>query len=109
MINLFPRGRVFVDEARESEADALVAIHADAFTHAWSADDFAALDAAAARGARLARRRRTVKALAIRVGLSLFLLLRFGLRMTPWLFVAALAAEVLVRGVPAPWPVIGCR
>ena len=43
MINLFPRGRVFVDEARESEADALVAIHADAFTHAWSADDFAAL------------------------------------------------------------------
>lgn len=37
-------------------------------------------------------------------GLSLFLLLRFGLRMAPWLFVAALSAEVLVRGAPAPWP-----
>ncbi len=39
-------------------------------------------------------------------GLSLFLLLRYGLAMTPWLFVAAFLAEVLVRGVPAPWPVI---
>lgn len=39
-------------------------------------------------------------------GLSLFLLLRFGLVMTPWLFVATFCAEVLVRGVPAPWPVI---
>ena len=38
-------------------------------------------------------------------GLSLFLLLKFGLRMAPWLFVAALSAEVLVRGAPAPWPV----
>ncbi len=38
-------------------------------------------------------------------GLSLFLLLRFGLRMTPWLFVATLCGEVLVRDVPAPWPV----
>jgi len=39
-------------------------------------------------------------------GLSLFLLLRYGLAMTPWLFVAAFLVEVLVRGVPAPWPVI---
>jgi signal transduction histidine kinase len=39
-------------------------------------------------------------------GLSLFLLLRFGLRMTPWLFVATFCAEMLVRDVPAPWPVI---
>ena len=39
-------------------------------------------------------------------GLSLFLLLRYGLAMAPWLFVAAFLAEVLVRGVPAPWPVI---
>ncbi|MFO1412678.1 MAG: ATP-binding protein [Burkholderiales bacterium] len=37
-------------------------------------------------------------------GLSLFLLLRFGLSFTPWLFVASLAAEVVVRGVPASWP-----
>jgi signal transduction histidine kinase len=43
-------------------------------------------------------------------GLSLFLLLRFGLGFTPWLFVAALAAEVVVRGIPASWPVAvaGC-
>jgi two-component system sensor kinase FixL len=34
-------------------------------------------------------------------GLSLFLLLRCGLRYVPALFVAALAAEVLVRGVPS--------
>jgi signal transduction histidine kinase len=34
-------------------------------------------------------------------GLSLFLLLRYGLRYTPALFVAALAAELLVRGVPS--------
>jgi two-component system sensor kinase FixL len=37
-------------------------------------------------------------------GLSLFMLLRYGLRFAPWLFVAALLAELLVRGAPAPWP-----
>lgn len=37
--------------------------------------------------------------------LSLFLLLRFGLHYWPWLFVAAFAADALVRGLPAPWPV----
>ena len=35
-------------------------------------------------------------------GLSLAFLLRRGLRQGPWLFVAALAAEFLVRGAPAP-------
>ncbi len=39
-------------------------------------------------------------------GLSLFLLLRYGLGYAPWLFVAAVLAEVLVRGAPAPWPVL---
>ncbi len=34
-------------------------------------------------------------------GLSLFLLLRYGLRYVPALFVAALAADLLVRGVPS--------
>lgn len=38
--------------------------------------------------------------------LSLFLLLRFGQRYWPWLFVAALVADVVVRGVPAPLPVL---
>lgn len=38
--------------------------------------------------------------------LSLFLLLRFGQRYWPWLLVAAVAADVVVRGVPAPWPVL---
>ena len=37
--------------------------------------------------------------------LSLFLLLYFGLRNWPLLFVAALAADVLVRGVPGTWAV----
>jgi two-component system sensor kinase FixL len=37
--------------------------------------------------------------------LSLFLLLCFGLRNWPLLFVAALAADVLVRGVPGTWAV----
>jgi two-component system, LuxR family, sensor kinase FixL len=35
-------------------------------------------------------------------GLSLALLLRYGLRNGPWLMVAAFAAEILVRGAPAP-------
>lgn len=39
-------------------------------------------------------------------GLALFLLLRLGLALTPWLFVAALATETLIRGVPAPWPAV---
>jgi two-component system, LuxR family, sensor kinase FixL len=39
-------------------------------------------------------------------GLSLFLLLRFGLGMTPWLFAATLLAEVIVRGMPASWPAV---
>ena len=39
-------------------------------------------------------------------GLALFLLLRVGLSMVPWLFVGALLAELLVRGVVAPWPAI---
>lgn len=38
--------------------------------------------------------------------LSLFLLLRFGQRYWPWLLVAAVAADVVVRGVPAPWLVL---
>jgi len=37
-------------------------------------------------------------------GLSLALLLRHGLRNGPWLVVAAFAAEILVRGAPAPLP-----
>jgi two-component system sensor kinase FixL len=37
-------------------------------------------------------------------GLSLLLLLRYGLRNGPWLMVAAFAAEILVRGAPAPLP-----
>lgn len=42
-------------------------------------------------------------------GLSLVLLLLFGLRFAPLLFVAALVAEVLVRGIPAPLPgLISC-
>jgi [ribosomal protein S18]-alanine N-acetyltransferase len=43
MMGLLPRPRVFVDEPKMSEADALVDIHADAFVRGWSADDFAAL------------------------------------------------------------------
>lgn len=37
-------------------------------------------------------------------GLSLALLLLLGLRYWPALFFAALLAELLVRGLPAPWP-----
>jgi ribosomal-protein-alanine N-acetyltransferase len=43
MINLLPRPRVFVDDARFDEAGALVDIHAEAFTRGWDEDDFAAL------------------------------------------------------------------
>jgi two-component system, LuxR family, sensor kinase FixL len=39
-------------------------------------------------------------------GLSLAFLLRYGVRQGPWLFVAALAAEFLVRGAPAPSAVL---
>jgi signal transduction histidine kinase len=39
-------------------------------------------------------------------GLSLAFLLRRGLRQAGWLFVSALAAEFLVRGAPAPLPVL---
>jgi len=39
-------------------------------------------------------------------GLSVAFLLRRGFRQAPWLFVAALAAEFLVRGAPAPLPLL---
>ena len=39
-------------------------------------------------------------------GLSLALLLRHGLHQAPWLFVAAFAAEILVRGTTAPLPLL---
>jgi len=39
-------------------------------------------------------------------GLSIAFLLRRGLRQAGWLFVAALAAEFLVRGAPAPIPLL---
>jgi ribosomal-protein-alanine N-acetyltransferase len=42
MIGLFA-GRTILDEIRQTDADALVAIHAGAFARGWSADDFAAL------------------------------------------------------------------
>jgi [ribosomal protein S18]-alanine N-acetyltransferase len=35
--------RTILDEVRPADADDLVAIHADAFSRSWSADDFAAL------------------------------------------------------------------
>lgn len=54
MIGLFG-ARTILDEVRASDADALVAIHGDAFARSWSADDFAALIAD-----------RTVFALALR-------------------------------------------
>jgi integral membrane sensor domain MASE1 len=42
--------------------------------------------------------------------LSTFMVIRYGPAMAPWLWVAALAAESLVRNVAAPWPVglLGC-
>ena len=39
-------------------------------------------------------------------GLSVAFLLRYGLRQAPWLFVAALSAEFVVRGAPAPLPIL---
>ena len=39
-------------------------------------------------------------------GLSVAFLLRYGVRQGPWLAVAALAAEFLVRGAPAPLPIL---
>jgi signal transduction histidine kinase len=39
-------------------------------------------------------------------GLSLAFLLRYGVRQGGWLFVAALAADIVVRGTPAPLPVL---
>jgi ribosomal-protein-alanine N-acetyltransferase len=41
---MFPfDGRSFVDEVRPADADALVAIHSDAFARPWATEDFAAL------------------------------------------------------------------
>jgi ribosomal-protein-alanine N-acetyltransferase len=37
------RPRIFIDDIKPGEADALVELHADAFARAWSADDFVAL------------------------------------------------------------------
>jgi signal transduction histidine kinase len=39
-------------------------------------------------------------------GLSLAFLLRYGIRQGGWLFAAALAADLIVRGAPAPLPVL---
>ncbi|MBS0322080.1 MAG: MASE1 domain-containing protein [Proteobacteria bacterium] len=38
-------------------------------------------------------------------GLSIFVLLRYGLWVAPWIAVAAFVAELVVRNVAAPWPV----
>lgn len=43
MMGFLPKSRVFVEEVKSSDADALVDIHAEAFPRAWSADDFVAL------------------------------------------------------------------
>ena len=42
--------------------------------------------------------------------LSIFLVMRYGPAMAPWLWGAAIAAEILVRGVAAPLPIVllGC-
>lgn len=39
-------------------------------------------------------------------GLSVFVVMRYGPTMVPWVFAAALLAEVLVRGIAAAWPVV---
>ena len=36
----------------------------------------------------------------------MFMVMRYGPAVTPWLFVAVLVAEVLVRGIAAAWPVV---
>ena len=38
--------------------------------------------------------------------LSIFLVMRYGPAMAPWLWAAAFAAEILVRGVAAPLPIV---
>lgn len=43
MIDFFPRARLFVDEVRKDDADAMADIHGEAFLHAWSPYDFAGL------------------------------------------------------------------
>ena len=39
-------------------------------------------------------------------GLSVFMVMRYGIAMTPWLFVAAFLADIFVRGLTAPWPYV---
>jgi hypothetical protein len=39
-------------------------------------------------------------------GLSLALLLRFGVRRGPWLFVAAFLSEIVLRGGATPLPIV---
>lgn len=43
-------------------------------------------------------------------GLSVFVVMRYGIAMMPWLFVAAFLADIFVRGLTAPWPyvVVAC-
>jgi ribosomal-protein-alanine N-acetyltransferase len=43
MLGLLPRTRVFIEDAKPGDADALAEIHADAFARPWSAEDFAGL------------------------------------------------------------------
>jgi [ribosomal protein S18]-alanine N-acetyltransferase len=43
MMGFLPRARIFVEELRSAEADALAEIHAEVFARAWEPDDFAAL------------------------------------------------------------------
>ncbi|MEO8753530.1 MAG: hypothetical protein ABI624_12715, partial [Casimicrobiaceae bacterium] len=38
-------------------------------------------------------------------GLSMFVVIRYGTPMAPWLWIAALAADFLVRDIAAPWTV----
>ena len=40
---MFLAPRLFIDQVRRNEAEALVAIHGEAFARPWSADDFEAL------------------------------------------------------------------
>jgi ribosomal-protein-alanine N-acetyltransferase len=43
MMGFFPRSRVFVEELRPAESEALADIHGEAFTRAWGPEDFAML------------------------------------------------------------------